>query len=42
MAINRIQQLANSKRRDVEFQEDDFVFLKLQPYRQPIVFQQAS
>lgn len=37
-ANNRMQQLANSKRRDIEFQEGDWVFLKLHSYRQQSVF----
>jgi len=37
-ANNRMQQLANSKGRDIEFQEGDWVFLKLHSYRQQTVF----
>ena len=40
-ANNRMQQVANSKRRDLEFQEDDWVFLKFHPYRQRTVFKRA-
>ena len=40
-ANNRMQQVANAKRRDLEFQEDDWVFLKLHPYHQQLVFKRA-
>ena len=33
-ANNRMQQVVNSKRRELEFQEGDWVFLKLHPYCQ--------
>lgn len=33
-AINHMQQIASSKRREIEFHERDLVFLKHQPYRQ--------
>ena len=33
-ANNRMQQLTNSKKHDIEFQEGDWVFLKLHSYRQ--------
>lgn len=36
---NRMKQTANQKRCNVEFQEGDMVYLKLQPYRQSTVFQ---
>ena len=40
-ANNRMQQAANAKWRDLEFQEDDWVFLKLHPYHQQLVFKRA-
>lgn len=40
-AINHMQQITNSKRRDIEFQKGDWVFLKLQSYRQHTVFKCA-
>ncbi|RVX18085.1 hypothetical protein CK203_003917 [Vitis vinifera] len=41
-ASNRVEQIADSKRRDIEFNEGDLVFLKLHPCRQQIVFKRAS
>ncbi|RVW68054.1 hypothetical protein CK203_065036 [Vitis vinifera] len=41
-ASNRMKQIADSKRRDIEFNEDDLVFLRLHPYRQQTVFKRAS
>lgn len=40
-ARNHMQQIANSKRRDVQYKEGNLTFLKLQPYRQGTVFPQA-
>lgn len=41
-ASNRMKQLADSKRCDVEFNEGDLVFLKLHPCRQQTVFRYAT
>ncbi|KAL6313652.1 hypothetical protein AAG906_010070 [Vitis piasezkii] len=41
-ATNRMKQVADSKRRNIEYQVGDMVFLKLQPYRQQSVFCRAS
>lgn len=41
-ASNRMKQFSDRKRRDVEFQVDDWVFLRLQPYRQRSVFNRSS
>jgi hypothetical protein len=38
---NRMKQYADDKRREVTFQVDDCVYLKLQPYRQHSVFLRA-
>ncbi|KAH9770141.1 ubiquitin-conjugating enzyme E2 27 [Citrus sinensis] len=38
---NRMKQITDRKRRDVEFQERDMVYLKLQHYRQSTVFCRA-
>ena len=40
-AVNRMKQVADRKRRDVTFNEGDYVFLKLQPYRQHSAYRRA-
>ncbi|KAA8514958.1 hypothetical protein F0562_018255 [Nyssa sinensis] len=40
-ANNRMKQQVDFKRRDIEYQVGDFVFLKLHPYRQQSVFKRA-
>lgn len=41
-AANQMKQYADFKRRDVEFQVNDHVYLKLQPYRQQSVSRRSS
>lgn len=41
-ANNRMKQVADSKRRDIEYQVGDMVFLKLHLYRQHTIFRQPS
>ncbi|PSR86095.1 Transposon Tf2-6 polyprotein [Actinidia chinensis var. chinensis] len=38
---NRMKQVADSKGRDIEFEEGHLIFLKLHPYRQQTVFKRA-
>lgn len=40
-AANKMKHLADVRRRDVEFQVGDLVYLKLQPYRQHSVYRRA-
>lgn len=40
-ASNRMKQQADRKHRDVEFAVDEWVFLRLQPYRQKSVFKRS-
>jgi hypothetical protein len=40
-ASNRMKQLTDQKRRDCVFEVGDWVFLRLYPYRQCIVFRRA-
>jgi hypothetical protein len=39
---NRMKQVVDSKRRDIEFQEGDLVYLKLHPHRQQTMFKCAT
>lgn len=41
-ANNHMKQMADRKRRDIEFQVGDWVFLRLQPYRQKSVIRRSS
>lgn len=41
VAANRMKQVADKHRWDIEFQKDDLGFLKLQPYRRTSVFKMA-
>lgn len=41
-ANNRMKQLADSKRRDVQFEVGDWVLLRIQPYRQKTLFRRSS
>lgn len=40
-AANRMKQAADKKQRDVSFQEEEMVFVRLQPYRQSSAFKRA-
>lgn len=41
-ANNRMKQVADTKRRDVSYEVGDWVFLRLQPYRQHTIFRRTS
>lgn len=41
-ANNRMKQLADAKRRDVQFEVGDWVLMRIQPYRQKTLFQRSS
>lgn len=41
-ANNKMKQVADAKRRDISFEIGDWVFLKLQPYRQHTIFRRTS
>ena len=41
VAANRMKQMTDKNRREVEFQEGDMVYLKLHPYRQSSVFKRS-
>ena len=40
-SMNRMKQLVDQERRDIAFNIDDWVLLKLHPYRQQTVFKQV-
>ena len=41
-ASNQMKQIADKKRRDISFKVGDWVFLRLQPYRQQSIFRRTS